>query len=80
MTWYDAIYFLALLLLSAAAGHAIGYRSGAKEENRLWRFAATTEPRERLNQYGRDFIVMERSEFWEQWRDPLIRLRRQVKP
>lgn len=57
------------------AGYRFGSERGAREENRRWRFVSTTSTKEMLNQGGRDYVVMERGEFWENWRNPLIRAR-----
>lgn len=80
MTWQDMAFVGCYLIVACMAAFSFGYHRGRREENRRWRFAAATETRTMLNEGGRDFIVMERGEFWNDWRNPLIRARRGMKP
>ena len=80
MIWIDIAWVLAVIFVACMVMYSFGHWRGRREENRRWRFASCTEHREMLNQSGRDFIVMERGEFWEQWRNPLIRVKRGMKP
>ena len=79
MIWIDIAWVFAVIFVACLAMYALGYRCGRREENRRWRFASCTEDRTMLNESGRDFIVMERGEFWNDWRNPLIRARRGMK-
>lgn len=80
MTWYEINFLAALMFVLSLVAWRIGYIMGEREENRRWRFTSTTQNREMLNQHGRDFVVMERREFWKDWHDPLIRCRKGMKP